>query len=76
MKSDSEDVDDDRLAEIVATTWLAKREAELYLLKQKEYNTKEAAEELGIEDDSAYTYWSNAKDKVRKSRETVELNLS
>lgn len=76
MKSESENVDDDKLAEIVSLSWLSKREAELYLLKKTGMNTKEAAEDLGIEDSAAYTYWSNVKDKLRKSKETVDLNIT
>lgn len=76
MESEIEHVDDDKFSEIVSNTWLSKRQAELYLLKDQGFSTKEAAELIGIEVNAAYTYWSKVKDKVRKSRETVELNIS
>jgi len=76
MHTDVEEIDNDKFSEIVSNTWLSKRQAELYLLKNQGFNTKEAAQKIGIEKNAAYTYWSKVKDKLRKSRETVELNIS
>lgn len=64
--------------ELVATTWLSERQAELYLL----YNSNEfdemqqVAKELGIKPDTAYKTWRDMKDRVAKSKATIELNIS
>lgn len=69
-------LDERRVEDLVATTWLSEREAQLYVLvKEEEMLIKDSAEVLGLESETAYDYWSNVKDKVRKSRETVELKL-
>jgi len=65
--------------ELKATTWLSDRQAELYLLyneTEKFEQMKEVAEALGIEPDTAYKSWRDMKDKVAKSKATIELNIT
>lgn len=71
-----EELDTDRVEEIKAMTWLSERQAQIYQLHNDEEMTlKTIAEKLGLESDTVYDYWRDAKDKVRKSKETIELNI-
>lgn len=64
--------------ELVGLTLLSPREAEIFLLYTDRNNEldemQEVAEKLGIEKPTAYQHWRNIKDKVRKARETVNLD--
>jgi len=69
-------IDKEKIEELAMKTWLSEREAELYLLyRETENNLGQAAEKMGIEENTVYSYWRNVKDKVRKSKDTVELNV-
>lgn len=66
-------VDEQDIKELEMSSFLSKREAELFLLYQKHDEIKKSAEKMGISENTAYSYWRSVKDKVRKSRDTVEL---
>lgn len=67
-----------RIQEIVGTTWLSRREAQIHVIREQEpeMNYDEIADLLGLERETVYQYRRNAKDKIRKSKETVELDIS
>lgn len=70
----SDKVSEELHRKIVGTTILSEREAELYVLKEKEkMSIKEAAEEMDVSPNTLYGYWNTIKDKIRKARETSEL---
>jgi len=70
------DVDQDRHVELVGTTALSYREAELYLLKTDEGMTlEEAADEMGITEGTVAGKWGRVKDKIREAETTAELPL-
>lgn len=64
--------------ELKATTWLSDRQVELYLLynHDKFEQMKDVAEALGIVPETAYKSWRDMKDKVAKSKATLELNIT
>lgn len=66
-----------RKDELFSTTYLSEREVEIYLLYTDEENgfknMKQVAQALGIDKGTAYKHKRNIKDKISKSRATVEL---
>ena len=71
----------DKRDELETTTWLSNREAEIVVLSnlqdEKEYNTsKELAEDLGIEPKTIYKHFSTIRQKIRKSRNLLELEIT
>lgn len=69
-------IEKEKVEELKATTWLSERQAQIYLLnKEEDLNMQDIAEGLGLETGTVYDYWADAKDKARKSRETLELNI-
>lgn len=66
-----------RKDEIFSTTYLSKRESEIYVLYTDEENQfknmKDVAEALGIDQGTVYKHKRNIKDKISKSKATVEL---
>lgn len=74
-KIDTDKIDEEKWEEIKSITWLSPREAEIFLLRKKTDSLKETAEEIGIAQNTIYKHWRNIKDKVRTSRETIELDV-
>lgn len=78
MTEPSNKIDQAKYTEIKNKTWLSDRETEIYLLKKhEEFDTiKDVADEIGLKPETAYKYWGNVKNKVAKSRETLELDIT
>jgi len=65
----------DKAGGIEKVTSLSRREAELYVFKQIQGMTlKEAAEEMGIEENTAKGKWGRIKKKIRESEATTHLS--
>lgn len=66
----------DRASGIEAVTSLSEREAELYILHKVEGKTlKEAAEEMGIEENTANGKKGRIKNKIQEAKATSQLSL-
>lgn len=69
------DVEQPQHANLVETTALSYREAELYLLKTDEGMTlEEAAGEMGISEGTVRGKWGRIKDKISEAEATAELS--
>lgn len=71
-------VNKEEFDEIVSSTFLSEREAQIHLIKKNnpDMDFQEIADELEIDKRTVYSYRRSSKDKIRKSKETIELNIS
>lgn len=69
----SDKIDRERHEELVTSTLLSSREAELYLLKtQGGMTLGQAAEEMGISTGTVKGKWGRIKKKIRVAKEEAE----